>query len=160
MRKIAVVTLIFCLFLCSCSTANYTDSLSCQDITSELRKKLLGSELYDSYTDEDTKLILSDDQLYDSSSIIYSVSSDDIGEVGILHAPDTNTAKDLLGEVTDYIESLKDEKQEFIKNYLPSELSKLNYADARRFGNYVAYTVLTSDRSEEVFSFVEKMLHE
>ena len=158
MKKLIIIFLILLLCFGSCEATAYKNSLSCKDITYSLQDELTGYENYKEYGEADVGAIIRSDNLYDSCSVIYSVSSDDIGEIGIFHASNEADIDQLLEESLDHIKALKDEKQEFLRNYLPDELIKLNYADARAFGNYVVYTVLAADESEEVFSFVQKLL--
>jgi len=91
-----------------------------------------------------------------SSSVIYSNSSDDIGELGIFRAPDENTAALLFSEVKSYVDQMKNEKRDFLKNYLPNELSKLDNAEVRQLGNYVVFSFI--DDSDQIFKEIEKIL--
>lgn len=159
-RTLLLTILLICLCFSSCTAKSYVDTFTCDDITNAITDEILGSQAYVEFSDKDVHLMFDDTEKYDSWSVMYSISSDDISEVGILHAKDPQSAEELLEDAIDYVEDLKKEKQEFLRNYLPGELNKLNYADARAFGNYVVYTVLSKDTAEEVFSFVEKMLKE
>lgn len=160
MKIFISILLLLSLSLCACSAPRYTSGLSCEEITSALYESLLDSQLYAKYSETDVRHKFSDTELYGDASVVYSISSDDISEVGVLKAKETQSTDELLDEVLDYIEDLKDEKQEFLKSYLPSELNKLNFAEARAFGPYVVYTVLGADNAEEVFSFAKELLSE
>ena len=161
MKRITLLTiLLVCLCFSSCGAKSYVDTFTCDDITNAITDEILGSQAYAEFTDKDVHLMFDDTEKYDGWSIMYSISSDDISEIGILHARDAESTEEILEDAIEYVEDLKKEKQEFLRNYLPKELNKLNYADARAFGNYVVYTVLSQDTTEEVFSFVEKMLRE
>ena len=118
MKKMIAILFTLCVFLGSCGKADYANTIPCDDITSSLREELLGAELYQEFNDNDVKFIFDSSDLYDSSSVIFSVSSDDIGEVGVFHAKDSESAQKLLDEAIDYVENMKDEKQEFLKNYM------------------------------------------
>lgn len=159
-KYIAIITLVPIVFFCSCAKKEYLDTISCGNITDTLTEEILGSDMYAEYSENDVKLIFNNSELFDSCSVIYSLSSDDIGEVGVFHAKNSDNAKMLLKEITKYIEEVKDEKNSFVNDYMPQELDKLNYADTRQFGNYVIYTILSSDTSDEVFMTAKNMLSE
>ncbi len=160
-KKYTAIFLLCCsVFLSSCAQSKYLDTLPCTTITDTLTEEILGTDMYAEYSEKDVSLIFGNTELFDSCSIIYSVSSDDIGEVGIFHAKDSDTSKKLLEKVEEYIEDTRDERNSFVRNYMPEELDKLNYADSRRFGNYVVYTILSADESEEIFCTVKELLCE
>lgn len=160
-KKYTALFLLCCsVFFASCAQNKYLDTLPCARITDTLTEEILGSDMYAEYTQKDVSLLFGNDELFDSCSVIYSISSDDIGEVGVFHAKDNQNAKKLLEKAEKYIEDIKDEKNSFVRNYMPQELDKLNYADTRRFGNYVVYTILSADTSDEIFDTVKKLLSE
>lgn len=160
-KKYTALFLLCCsVFLSSCAQSKYLDTIPCSTITDTLTEEILGSDMYAEYTENDVSLLFGNNELYDSCSVIYSVSSDDIGEVGIFHATDSDTAKKLLEKAEKYIEDTRDERNSFVRNYMPEELDKLNYADTRQFGNYVVYTILSADESEDIFCAVKELLSE
>ena len=75
-----------------------------------------------------------------------------------MRAPSEKNAEEVLREAQAYIERTKSERRAFVESYLPSELSKFNSAEARRFGTYVIYTILESERAALVFDKAEEAL--
>jgi len=144
--------------LCSCSKKQYNDTLDCAYITSTLQSKMLTDEAYSAYSAEDIAFMLDDSDKFDSYSVIYSSSSDDIGEIGVFHAISEEESLDLLDDVAEYLSELKEEKGSFVRNYLPNEQKKLDGANVKRFGNYVVFTVLDSAKSDAVFKEIERLL--
>ena len=102
--------------------------------------------------------MLDDTDKLASYSVIYSSSSDDIGEIGVFHARSQEDSLELLDDVTEYLHDLKEEKSAFVRNYLQGEQEKLDGCTVKRFGNYVVFTVLDPSQSSAVFKQVEKML--
>ena len=159
-RFLIVCILVFSvsLLFASCSVSNYSRDYECAKLTDELIDTVLTEQEYSAYLDYDLKYIIKDSSLFDSYSVIYSSSSDDVSEVGILRAKSKESLQELLNQATEYIEELKKEKRTFVENYLPEELEKINSAKARCIGNYVVFTVLESEKSESVFSHLEALL--
>ena len=54
---------------------------------------------------------------------------------------------------------MQEEQREFIASYAPHELSKLDAAKVKKFGNYVVYTVLPKDTTTTVMDEVERYLN-
>lgn len=150
--------MIFCLIFGSCGQKGYSDTLTCTEITSELKEEIFAENGYSDYSSNDIKYMFDDDTLFDSCSVIYSSSSDDVGEIGVLHASDAESADALLETVNGYLKELDEEKRAFLKSYLPNELEKLDNAEAKRFGNYVAFVVLEPTTRDAVFERLEAML--
>ena len=161
MRKnfvLVAFALMSALIFSSCAQRKYSDVYSCSDLTSLVKKDILDTAEYSDYSETDIKYIFDNDELFDSVSIIYASSSDDIGEIGVLHAIDEDTADELLDEVNEYIDNSVTDKIAFVKNYLPSELSKLENAQARRFGNYVVFTIVDPNISNKIFEKIQNTL--
>ena len=145
--------------LCSCSAKKqYSNIIECAYITNELQDQVLNEQAYALYSAEDVAFMLDDVEDFDSYSVIYSTSSDDISEIGIFHAVSEEKSLELLDDLTDYLSDLKEEKGAFVRNYLPDEQQKLDGAKVRRFGNYVVFTVLPETQSNAVFEKIDKIL--
>ena len=79
-------------------------------------------------------------------------------EIGIIRAPSEKNAEEVLREAQAYLDQMRAERRAFVENYLPRELPKLNSAETRRFGSYVIYTILESERAALVFDKAEEAL--
>lgn len=157
-RLLGLLLAAVCLFFGSCAQKKYAEGYSCSELTSAVRTEILDSGTYSDYSAKDVEYMFDDDSIFDSYSIIYSSPSDDIRELGILHAPDSESAEALLEAADEYLLRLNEEKRSFLKNYLPYELEKLDSAEARRFGNYVCFAVLTPQERDQVFEHLASML--
>ena len=60
----------------------------------------------------------------------------------------------------EYLETMKNDQHAFIASYAPEELPKLERAEVRVFGNYVAYAILSDEDRTLFFDTVEKKLSE
>ena len=154
-RAVVVAALsLLCLILCSCAAERYSDSLGSVELAKHLTDEISGLEDYTEYDDDDIELFTNS---YDSC-ILYSKDADDQGEIGVIRAGSEADAKKLLDEVNAYLERTRSERRAFVENYLPAESVKLNSARTRRFGTYVIYAILESERVSELFEAAEEAL--
>ncbi len=156
--RLLTVLLLVGLFLSSCASNSFSDNVECKSITKSLQSEISALEGYYAYDDTDIQFIFDPSLPIESCSIIYSASSEDIGEVGVLHADDDKSAQMLLEAAREYIEQVCTDKSAFVENYLPAERAKLDCADAKRFGNYVVFALLEADDRDAVFKTAEKCL--
>ncbi len=161
-KKSIIAFILLCSAICifsSCSQNQYSDALSCKELSTLLAKEISVPEgKFSQYTNEELKFFFPDSSKYTEAHIIYSSDSIDITELGILRAADEENAKTLHEEVKNYIKNLQEQKQEFLRNYSPNELQKLNSAQTRRYGNYVIFTVSEPENQETVFLKAEEIL--
>ena len=159
-RNISIfLILIICFSLFSCSKKEvYNDSTPCSDLADKVKEQFSIDLGYESYDADFIKYNFENASLCDDYGLRYSSRSSDIDEFGILHASDEGSAQKLLSSAEKYLEELKKDKKAFIESYAPKEASKLDNARVKRFGNYVAYAILSDDDSEIFFDTVEKML--
>jgi hypothetical protein len=146
------------LFLASCASRDYTDTLSCKTITDSLTSEISDAESYSSYTDEDIKYIFDDISLFEECSFVHSESADNIDEVCVIRAKDKADAKKILKQAEQYINNFKEEKSSFLENYIPSELDKLDCAKAKQFDNYVIFVFADKEDTKDAFECAERIL--
>ena len=143
----------------SCAKEEFTSTLSCNELSKSLEKEFSGDgQEFSCYSKEELKFLFPDTDVYEDGLVIYSSDGVDITEIGIMRAKDENDAIALLEDAKGYIKDIQEQKREFLQNYSPSELSKLNSAEARRFGQYVIFTIAEPYESNAVFSAAEKCL--
>jgi hypothetical protein len=154
-RAVVVAALsLLCLILCSCAAERYSDSLGSAELAKHLTNGISGLEDYAEYAKDDIEIFADS---YDSC-ILYSKDADDQGEIGVIRAGSEQDAKKLLDEVNAYLERTRSERRAFVENYMPAESVKLDSARARRFGSYVIYAILESERVSELFETAEEAL--
>ena len=162
LKKFILIIICLCIIIkifTSCSQEEYSDSLSCSELSNALSREISVPEgEFSQYTTEELKFFFPNQSIYTEAYIIYSADSTDIAELGILRASDEESAKTLYEEVKSYIKNLQEQKQEFLRNYAPNELQKLNSAQARRYGSYVIFTVSDSSEQNNVFEKADKLL--
>ena len=157
MRRALILSLL-CLLLCSCAMRSYSDSLNSSELAKQLTGEISGLEDYAEYSEDELEYLLGLSAQGCDLCVIYSKDTDDQGEIGIIRAPSEKNAEEVLREAQAYLERTKSERRAFVESYLPSELSKFNSAEARRFGSYVIYTILESERAVLVFDKAEEAL--
>ena len=143
----------------SCSQSKYSDALSCSELSSALSREISVPEgEFSQYTQEELNFLFPNRSAYTEACIIYSADATDVAELGVLRAADEESAKTLYEEAKSYIKNLQEQKQEFLRNYAPSELQKLNSAQAHRYGVYVIFTVSDSNDQSNVFEKAKTLL--
>ena len=157
MKRVIIVSLL-CLVFCSCASGGYSDSLDSRELAKLLTGEISEFGDYVEYDDDEINDLLGLSADGCDVSVIYSKDSDDQGEIGIIRAASEADAKEVLLEAQEYLEQMRVERRAFVESYLPRELSKLSSAEARRFGSYVIYTILESEKSTLVFDKVEEAL--
>ena len=157
MKRVIIVSLL-CLVFSSCASGGYSDSLDSRELAKQLTGEISEFGDYVEYDDDEINDLLGLSADGCDVSVIYSKDSDDQGEIGIIRAASEADAKEVLREAQEYLEQMRVERRAFVENYLPRELPKLSSAEARRFGTYVIYTVLESEKSTLVFDKIEDTL--
>ena len=147
------------LLFSSCAQKSYKSSLGCKELSNELKKEFSASEEdFEDYSEEDIRFLFSSIELYEDFCVSYSTDSVDIREIGVFRASTEQDAKKLYEDATYYIKNLQEQKSDFIRSYSPSELEKLNSAEARRYGNYVIFVVADADCKSKIFEKAEEAL--
>ena len=155
----SVICVMLCLIsLASCEKKAYTDTAECKDLGDTLISAIDDGQEYLDHDGTHTEFYFEDTEEYDDCRLMYSADTNDINEVGIFHAPNSKKAAELEESCREYIENMREDDRSFIASYAPEELPKLDGAQVRRFGNYVVYTVLPSDKTESVLSRLEDTL--
>ena len=158
MKKLFCTALLICLSLCSCSRSQYADDVACTDLSKHMRNVLGDGQEYTEFDSTHREFYFEDSDEYDDCSLIYSTDTNDINEIGVFHTKNGDAADDIAEDCREYIADMKENSRTFISSYAPTELPKLDGAEVRRFGNYVVYTVLPTDKAEAVFDAVREML--
>ena len=157
MKKVKIILLSLCVtvIFTSCARSEYTDEKRCEDICKIMTDSLDDSQKYYEFDKNHIELYFDDTDEYDDHYAIYSADTNDINEIGVFHAPDSNSADDLAESCREYIENMQENSRSFIASYAPEELSKFDAAEVRKFGNYVIYTVLPEDKAETIFEHIK-----
>ena len=154
---VLMISLMLAVFLPSCKKEGFVDSASCEQIGKAIETTVNDEQEYLCHDETHLALYFDKDE-YDDSYSAYSASTTDISEFGVFHAPNERTADELYDEVCDYVSDMKEEERAFIASCAPNELTKLDAARVKRFGNYVVYTVLDKDTANEVLKKVEELV--
>ena len=159
LKKIFCSIALLCLiFNFGCAARGYSNDVSCKTLARTVYET--SSVEYLEYGKEYTRLFLDDDAICDDFCILYSSEVDDINEVGFFHAPDEAAAKEICEELEEYLDERQEDERAFIASYAPNELTKLDGAQVKRFGNYVVYAILDADGRTQILDAVEKTLKE
>lgn len=150
--------LILSIALSSCAQKEYSDEVTCSSLADTLKREAsVPDGEFAEYGEEEIKLLFPN-TAYDDICVLYSKDATDITELGVIHAQNEESAKAVIEDVKNYIKNLQEEKREFLRNYSPAELEKLNAAEARQFGNYVIFTVASPNEKNTVFSLASSAL--
>ena len=149
---------ILILILPSCAKSSYRDDILCSKISTELYDEADIISEYSVYSREDIDFLFNGTSLYDDLSVLYSTDVNDISEIGVFHCSDEEKASELLSVVEKYISDMQKNQKAFIASYAPREVQKLERAEARRYGNYVIYTILDDNSHSEAFEEARELL--
>lgn len=153
----ASLLLCICLLFSSCGAKRYSDAISCNNATMAIKEKIFADTQYSKYMDSDVSYMFCSPFIEDCC-VIYSSSSDDIGEFGVLRAESPKQARQLLEDVENYIESIKEERHSFLKSYMPNELDKLSGAQVKQYGKYVVFAIQDPAHVSEIFKEAKTVL--
>ena len=147
------------IFISSCSKApSYRDDIKCSTLTGAISSNAKHNADFFEYTNEELSFLFSDLSQCDDYSIIYSLPTSDISEIGVFHCPDEESAKNILEIATNYVEDQKTNQRAFISSYAPYELEKLDNATVHRYGSYVVYVILDQENASLAFDTIENLL--
>lgn len=146
------------LLLPSCEKDEYSDSLSCEELGDKIELVCADGLDYDEYDEEYLSFFFDDLSLCDDFCIIYSEATNDINEFGIFHSSNDENTEKTVKMAEDYIKDMQEGQRAFISSYAPEELPKLDSAEVRRFGRYVAYSIADPDTTKKAFSAIASAL--
>ena len=161
MKKAIVLLAIFALlFSFGCSkTVKYRNDLSAEEIMKSAPLYERSAETYDMY-DKDFLDFFFEDIPTSDCVVLYSASQENIDEFGIFHAADAENTAKISDSVGKYLSEMRDSQRAFIESYAADELPKLDAAEVRIYGNYVAYAILSPEDMSVFFEHVENTLKE
>ena len=157
-KTVFLLLLALCLCFVSCAKAEYANDVSCTDVSKRAAEAIGDGLEYTEYDDSHRKFYFDESDDYDDCCLIYSTDTSDINEIGIFHAPDETAARDVEEDCLDYIEQMREGERAFIESYAPNELPKLDGATVRRFGRYVVYIIVPTNKRTDVLNAIEDML--
>ena len=143
---LTVLCQLFLATACS-SKVRYLNDIPCYDI-SEAFIQSQSSVDYSYYTEEEISFFLELPEYVSDFSVAYSTDVNDIDEIGVFHCANEKDAEEFFSVVSTYLEEQQATQKAFIESYAPREVPKLEGAEAKRYGNYVIYTILSSDGKE------------
>ena len=151
------------LFICAsllfgCARKEYANNVSCAELLDTVLTALDDGMEYKDFDSAQRKFYFEDSDEADDCRMVYSLDTNDINEIGIFHAPDKEETQDIAEDCREYVEDMRQNSRAFIASYAPSELSKLDGAQVRIYGNYVIYAILPTELIESVFYEVERVL--
>ena len=151
--------IIITIFFHSCAQKDFNASIACDELATSLKREIsVPKGDFEKYTDDELDFLFSEPKLYDDICIIYSSDSTDVCELGVLHASSKENAKMLYEEAKGYIKATQEQKSEFLRNYSPAELSKLNCAEARLLGEYIVFVIAEQGDRDEALKKAEMLL--
>ena len=140
--------------LFGCARDKYSKIVSCDEILDACEAQTSNTSEYESFGSEYINAYF-DASLFEDCDIRYSLPGDDVNEIGVFRAGNKNDAKKLYDLVQQYLDELKEDKRAFVESYAPLEAKKLDNAKVKRFGNYVAYAILSDAEQEDFFEAVK-----
>ena len=81
-----------------------------------------------------------------------------LDEFAVFACPDAATAKAFAKKLEHYLATLYQENREWYLSYIPAEVPKLQNAEVKTFGQYVAYAILNEHERNRVFDLLREKL--
>ncbi len=158
MKKLLCLGLLLALLTMGCQRMkDYRDDISCEAITDAVCDELEDEE-YLPFGEEQIRFSFEDTDRFADYSLVYSVRSENIDEIGIFRGETQEDVDELRRLCEQYVNTLREEQRAFVASYAPREATKLDAATVRVFGHYVIYTILSEDNREKAFESIEEML--
>ena len=159
MKKCLVFLLVLSLFcMVSCRKAQYRDDVLCETLTATVCEKIENDEEFLPFGEEHIRFSFEDTDCFADKSLVYSVRSENIDEIGVFLAESDEDVDELRRLCDQYVTTLREEQRAFVASYAPREATKLDAATVRVFGRYVVYTVLSEDDREKAYEKIEELL--
>lgn len=157
-KSILLLTIFTILFSSACSKApKYRNDLSCEEIIKGAPLYERSAETYDMY-DKDFLDFFFGNTASSDCVVLYSALQENIDEFGIFHAADAENIAKISDSVGKYLSEMKGSQRAFIESYAAEELPKLDAAETRIYGDYVAYAILSPEDMNVFFEYIEKSL--
>ena len=155
------ITLLLCLSLSACGKKpKYRDTVPCETLTGICEEIAVADGGYARYENSYLDYFFESTTLPDHYSLIYSVASADINEIGIFHVPDTESIDKMRSLCEAYLTDMRETQSAFIESYAPRELIKLTNASVHIYGNYVVYLILDEADTKAITARIQKELSE
>ena len=158
LKQALLFGLILPMLLCGCQKRIYLDTVGCERLSQAALSALPQTQKFEEYGELQRSLILSDTCKSAQCRLLYSLPSENIDELGILHAGNDEEAREIYRRTEAYLTDLQENQSAFIASYAPEELPKLEEAEARRMGRYVIYAILSEEDKRAAFSAIEALL--
>ena len=158
MKKLflSVISIILLLSLISCSSTDYTDTKSAQDVASAVASSIT-TEGGTKTLDSDAILEISDTELsyLKDFVMIRANNTKNINEYGIFRV-ENGKAEDMKNLISTYVENKQ--KTYRAMEYFPEETEKIDCATVQIFGNYVVYSFLNENDTDALHNAVKNQI--
>lgn len=157
--SLPVFITILSVLLISCkSNPSYANDIPCDTLVKSILQASKNDIEYQKYAQSDLVYILPNVKEYKECSVLYSTETNDINEIGVFLCESEEDASLLLSTLVSHIDDQKISQRAFISSYAPSELTKLDGAVAKKFGQYVIYLVTDPNDHQTIFKAVQNTL--
>ena len=160
MKRLILLLLSFgaILFVFSSCRAEYRQDLTPHELADHIERELSGK----SYRNLDDKSAFYGGALPLEEGTFFALrvaeDGSDLDEFGIFACADESAAQALASEVKSYLETLDRTNREWYLSYIPEEVPKLQNAEVKTYGRYVAYAILSENERNRVFDLVKQKL--
>ena len=158
MKRIAILFILCVFILVSCGKAepktNYKTDISVDSISSKIienAKDVLLTEADENYVALNVPIETS----LAEDFVIYISTTANANLIGVFKAASEENAEKLLTQSKEYLQTLEDN---WMSDYLPEELPKIQNAVCQKFGIYVTFIVLDDAPRDNAIKDVENML--
>lgn len=157
-RFFAFLLCLAALVCCSACRTEYRQDLSPVSLADYLERELpLGSmRTLDDKSEFYGRALALDG--VDSFALRIAEDGSNLDEFGIFACVDENAAKALATELENHLAFLYKTNREWYLSYIPKEVPKLQNAEVKTYGRYVAYSILNENERNRVFDLLRQKL--
>lgn len=168
MKRIFILSLAILMILTalvSCGGDKYRDDLTSAQVMETIKAAIPSEEGYRQVSEnyisasmwgENYTVLL--ENVSDYCIIVSEKSDVNVDEVGVFHVKDKAKVPELKTIVETYVKGQVECLGDLLESYNPGELPKLEEAEVEVRGNYIYYSILSEDRTDDAEDAFETLL--
>lgn len=147
------------LSLLSACRADYRQDLAPTTIADYIESELSSGTAYRNLDDKSSFYGGAFDlESVDHFALRVAEDGSNLDEFGIFSCTDEEGAKALEKEIKNYLAFLYKTNREWYLSYIPEEVPKLQNAEVKTYGRYVAYAILSENDRNRLFDLIKQKL--
>ena len=143
--------------LSACAKVSYRDDLSSQEIADRITDALQAEGEYVNAAPDALDDYFQIPATVRDHTVLFHANRNNLDEFGIFHVSDAEK-KEMQALLVGYLSESLTANRAWYDSYIPQETPKLRDAEARIFGNYVVYAILSPSDRAHFFDIIQTIL--